>query len=726
MAEMTNRCPKCLSINTALFSDKKMSICLDCKEMFSTDISQKADIPMKIFISYGHPEVEICSRICDYLKNRGHEVWFDKDDIHHGQDWRERIVTGIESSNGVLACLSEHSVRDPGVCLDELTIAVGIKGNVIKTILLDDEDKVKPPATISHLQWLDMHDWRLRMRKDPIEYELWCKRKLYEIAQVIESKTTRDFIGKIEIIKSKLGIIINTDRQKHYLKQRFIGRKWLVEKIEDWLNDSDGDQICVLYGDPGIGKSIFAAHYSHYNARVAASIFCKTNEDFFNSGVYVIKMIAYLLACRLPVYRELLCACLEHISIDQMNDQDLFRLLLEEPLNMSVDGNHETLCIVIDGLDECGTPEKNVLAEILGKHGPLLPKWIRILVTARDVSGVRSSLHNRFFIKLTGKDKDNLSDIRTYFQEFLKTYAADQPYQEKHLINLMQKSEGIFLYGTLLMHGLKKGKLSLTDGDDLPEGLPGILHSWFTWFFPDLKEYRSVFRLPLGAILASPEPLPVKELKWLFGWDDNKLQDFFNRIDVFLQHNNEHSEIETVEFSHKYISTWLNSSENKVYYSFHKPALRYMYQKYIETASVDLDNLSEYGVRYVIPFYLVSEHDMISLKMLSVDDETDYSSFFRHKEIASVVNSHEYCMRLLALVSEVRKRYTVKFRDHQCFYGIDDRSLAIALVLYRSKYVYSRLDELIALDEELDKIIEANENYISHLKSELASQPNND
>ena len=34
--------------------------------------------PMKLFISYSYPEADICRRICDALRRRGHQVWFDE------------------------------------------------------------------------------------------------------------------------------------------------------------------------------------------------------------------------------------------------------------------------------------------------------------------------------------------------------------------------------------------------------------------------------------------------------------------------------------------------------------------------------------------------------------------------------------------------------------------------------------------------------------------------
>ena len=46
--------------------------------------------------------------------------------------------------------------------LDEIAIAIGAKGGNIQTILVESEREVNPTPSISHIQWLDMHDWKER------------------------------------------------------------------------------------------------------------------------------------------------------------------------------------------------------------------------------------------------------------------------------------------------------------------------------------------------------------------------------------------------------------------------------------------------------------------------------------------------------------------------------------------------------------------------------------
>lgn len=90
---------------------------------------EKPFVPLRVFLSYGHDvNEELVRRIKADLEKRGHDVWFDKTEIKGGDDWRRSITDGITDSHRVLSFLSKHSTRDPGVCRDEIAIAIGVKG----------------------------------------------------------------------------------------------------------------------------------------------------------------------------------------------------------------------------------------------------------------------------------------------------------------------------------------------------------------------------------------------------------------------------------------------------------------------------------------------------------------------------------------------------------------------------------------------------------------------
>ncbi len=596
------QCPKCGA--DEIICGKKWCICDSCGERFLSDASAEKR-SLKLFFSYSHQEEEICSKIVEALRKRGHEIWFDREKIRPGNDWREEIANGILSSNGVIAFLSKTSVRDPGVCLNELSIAIGVRGSNIKTVLLEPENNVTPPSSISHIQWLDMSNWREEKAKGTSNFDTWFAKKMEELILTIESNESHSFAGQLSVIQAALPLIHHdTSKQKSLLLQPFVGRRWLTEAVELWLNDPNQKNLCVLYGEPGIGKSTFAANYCHFNSKVVASIFCEYNRINFNKVQSVIQTLAYLLACRLPEYRVILVDVLNNTpNIGELNASEMFDVLLTVPLvQCSIDGNHETICIVIDGIDECGDVENNPLAIVLSQYVPRFPSWIRFLITARKLDSVRRALCDVPFLDLCGDTKENLKDVKEYFSQQLNGYIKSNNCPENFIELLAEKSGGIFLYAKIVAHAFEQGNMTLQNLDSLPNGISGAFQNWFASYFGDTSEYTSKFRLPLGVLASSPEPIPLEEFMRLFSWNENDTADFIRRISMFIRQETNIFKQKTLAFSHKYLKDWLGSDSAGIYKSSHCAAFRYMGTAFYQYYKKSPENLTQFETLYLFSF----------------------------------------------------------------------------------------------------------------------------
>ena len=238
-----NRCPRC---NQSLTQVGKHWVCPEHGQISSrssrgdeAQTSSAPVVPLRIFLSYGHDaNEELVRRIYADLKKRGHDVWFDKTDIRPGDDWRGSITDGILKGHRFLSFLSKYSTRDPGVCLDEIAIAIGRKGANIQTILVESEWEVKLPPSISHLQWLDMHDWKERRAAGESTWEQWYQAKLAEIVAVVESDESRRFAGEIktleELLKPTASDFAADAHIRKLLEKKLVGRTWLFEAVEKW------------------------------------------------------------------------------------------------------------------------------------------------------------------------------------------------------------------------------------------------------------------------------------------------------------------------------------------------------------------------------------------------------------------------------------------------------------------------------------------------------------
>jgi len=359
---MTNQsihCPKC---DQPLTQVGKHWICPVHGQVSQENHSES----LRIFLSYGHDaNEELVHCIKADLEKRGHDVWFDKSDIKFGDNWRRSITDGIVDSNRILSFLSKHSTRDPGVCRDEIAIAIGVKGGNIQTILVESEQEVQPPVNIGHIQWLDMHDWKERRAAGEAAWEKWYQAKLAEIVRVVESDESRRFAGEIETLNGHLKPIKSEARICQLLSKGFYGRQWLFEAVEKWRQDTKQvSRLFWIMGAPGVGKSAFAAQLTHTRGdTVIAAQFCEWDKPDHRNAPRVVRSLAFQLATRLPDYRKLLLTLPEIAELDRKDAAELFDYLLANPLRSVINGGRERYLIVIDALDEAGEAGRNPLVE---------------------------------------------------------------------------------------------------------------------------------------------------------------------------------------------------------------------------------------------------------------------------------------------------------------------------------------------------------------------------
>lgn len=524
-------------------------------------------IPLRIFLSYGHDANEkIVRRIKADLEERGHDVWFDKHEIEVGDEWRRKITEGIVKSNRVLSFLSKYSTRDPGVCIDEVGIALGVKGGNIQTILIEGETEVKPPPSISHIQWLDMHDWKERYDPGKDEWEKWYDDKLAEIVHVVESAESLRFAGEIEALAQMLKPVKTDTRMAELIGKPFVGREWLLDAVEEWCGKRDsGSRIFWIMGDPGVGKSAFVAHLTHYGRdKVVAVHFCEWNKPGHKDARQVVLNLAFQLAARLPDYRKLL---LTLPDIDNLAGKkevaEVFDYLLVGPLQHVIDGGHSRYLIVIDALDEATEGDRNPLVEMLAYHAPRLPEWLGILVSSRPEHEVKTPLQGlaglQPFILETGR-KENQEDIRCYLRKELATELNGR--DERTVIeNILKKSEGIFLYVEYVCAEIRNNRLSLDRLDEFPRGLGGIYAQFFLRQFPTIHVYKDTIRQVLGVIAAAREPLELTYITHLFDWDTYDQEDFLSAVGTLFRES-----AGRIEPFHKSLLDWVTDKNRAGHY----------------------------------------------------------------------------------------------------------------------------------------------------------------
>ncbi len=554
------KCPKCSSEYVMFSKKQELYVCEDCDFKFTIKKSFEA---LRIFLSYGHDNNEELVRLIkNDLEKRGHKVWFDEHEIKGGDDWRNSITNGILKSNKVISFLSKHSTRDPGVCLDEIAIALGAKGGNIKTILVEGEKEVSTPASISHIQWLDMHDWKENQTADKNQWETWYKSKFDEIIDIVESKESRQFAGEIEKLSGYLKPISSDNRISSLLSRGFVGREWLKEEVEGWSNNNKNSRVFWLTGAPGVGKSAFAAQLSHFGRdRIIAAQFCEWDKPDHRDAGRVIRSLAFQLATRLPDYRSLLLTLPEIKDLDKKRSSELFDYLLADPLRSSIDGGRERYLILIDALDEASVDGKNPLVELLARDAGRLPDWLGLIITSRPEKSVTDPLQGLNPFILDTETENNRDDIRLYLNTMLASKLKDHLDADSLVEQILDKSEGVFLYVERVCDDIEKGFLSLDRLEEFPKGLGEIFWQFFKRQFPDQEKFKIEIRSALRSILAALEPLPLEILQHLFKWQDEELRDFTRTLGSLFPITKKDGK-ETIRPYHKSIIDWLDNENS--------------------------------------------------------------------------------------------------------------------------------------------------------------------
>lgn len=78
----------------------------------------------RILVSYAREDQSPAGGLVSFLRAAGFDVWFDKDSLHAGHDWRTVIEQEIARSRLVVICLSKNSVDKTGFIQKEMRLAL--------------------------------------------------------------------------------------------------------------------------------------------------------------------------------------------------------------------------------------------------------------------------------------------------------------------------------------------------------------------------------------------------------------------------------------------------------------------------------------------------------------------------------------------------------------------------------------------------------------------------
>lgn len=646
---------------------------------------------MQIFFSYGHDDNQIIvERIKKDLEDLGYKVWIDNDELKSGDDWRRKITEAVINSDVMTSFASKHSVRDPGVCLNELMIAVAIKGAWILSVKLEPE--VEPPKNASYKQFVDMSDWVEQKKKGKEQFENWYQTKIEEIVKHLNSKEIVQYNSEIELVKSQLRPDLSTAKVDRLKQEYYINRTWMVDEVKAWLSDETATKVLLIKGNPGSGKSAFMAHESLFNSYVCGILFCEWDHSSFNNLDSITRNLACQLAFKLPDYRLQLLSFLNDEKIrsgldvySPKNGESMFQDLILHRLPYLIDGERN-LVILIDGIDELdgeyrrGGRRKNILAELLQKELYRFPRWLRFIITARNDFSVTKALKDVKVLDIDEHQEENEKAVVEYLRHDLEGYPTDS------ITEIVNNSSGNFLYAKMAAKAYKDG----VDLDDIIKGDVGSLSYIYLGYFERMFASKDsglgedVLNRAIAALVSTDEPIPVETFQKIVGLSAGSLNKLVKLLSPYLTGMDRSGEksSKNLSFFHKSICDWLLSDESDEFMvdkNFGVEGIaRGCYQAYKES----INNMNAYELR----------HLLYTIKQIGYNDWMD--EILHNVQLAEV------------LMNFAQKERNAFRYDEAIHYAEDALSIYKTLNDYRSLQTYLFIaevyDRMVYLDDAVD------------------------
>ncbi|KDR78435.1 hypothetical protein GALMADRAFT_64084 [Galerina marginata CBS 339.88] len=254
----------------------------------------------------------------------------------------------------------------------------------------------------------------------------------------------------------------------------------VIQAIIDWIEDGQKTTfIKWLNGAAGVGKSAIAqkiAELCHQSGRLAASFFWSRSAGGRNDQGRLIASLAYQLLTVIPQLRGPVEKAVEldaYIFTRSLETQ--METLIIQPLKEVFEHNQQgpvdsPMVIVLDGLDECGTPEAQqyilrLIAESVSKFSiPLC-----FLIASRPEKAIRDSFNDQPLLAITDRlvldEKYHPDDdIRLFFVESFESLKRTHELRSllppvwpsnNDIDKLVRKSSGQFIYAATVVKFVK-------------------------------------------------------------------------------------------------------------------------------------------------------------------------------------------------------------------------------------------------------------------------------
>ena len=352
-----------------------------------------------------------------------------------------------------------------------------------------------------------------------------------------------------------------------------------------------GKRGVLLVGNPGSGKTAFVSHLlcsrtasPLIHGRIAGYHFCMHSDKGTQNAAKFVENLANMVASTFADYSAIISSNSFVSRVLQNNCAQAPEWCFQEgiltPLKNLPRQPKETWYIVIDALDECSTNGNEEILSMLKSKARRFPKWLKLIITSRNVSTITSNLDGMQILELRSGDQRNIEDIDTYSSlkvyplqtsilHRIKTYFSikdNSTPDQKIVIKLMEKAQGNFLFVKVVLDFLLETPESISWTEkEFPKTLDNIFQLNFERKFNSRESFRSLREI-FEILVAAYTPLSAEDIYSLLKLDNPDLDYEYDlmpkleEVSLFLWDGSEKG---LVRIYHASLSEWLTSESNK-------------------------------------------------------------------------------------------------------------------------------------------------------------------
>ncbi|CAI5712460.1 unnamed protein product [Peronospora destructor] len=307
-------------------------------------------------------------------------------------------------------------------------------------------------------------------------------------------------------------------------------RTWALARVEEWLGvdlSVDNDTLLAVVGEGGTGKSAFCGIVAQqFRENLLAAHCCQFDRKSKSSPRNVLLSVVHQLVDNLPSFKNQLARLNFRYALEEADPVLLAAKVLVDPLN-AVEKPTNASFILVDGIDQCATGRRgrNELLEFLAHIIPLMPAWVRIMVSSKPSSKLAKRFPVSSVLDFSSQNDAFVADVFSLVDDIAHNFSDNNVAEAKKVLE--QKSGGNFAYLNFTKQALthpgmaaasKEGTIPLDVLYELPETLYDIYAEIFEDKFGQGRDRvwdkaKPLLQLVIGATAGPYSPVTEDQAK---------------------------------------------------------------------------------------------------------------------------------------------------------------------------------------------------------------------